>query len=51
MIKTDTGYASNSYLASIMADQLAAERRERDAARRARAAGAEFTDWCISDRD
>ena len=42
---------SSSYCQSIIADQLAAERREREAARRARAAGAVFTNWCISDRD
>ena len=42
---------SSSYCQSIIADQLAAERREREAARAARAAGAVFTDWMISDRD
>ena len=42
---------STSYCQSIMAEQLAAERRERDAARRARQSGAVFTDWMISDRD
>ena len=42
---------SSDYCASIIAEQLAAERRERDAARRARDCGAEFTNWLISDRD
>ena len=42
---------SSSYCQSIIAEQLAAERRERDAARAARRAGAEFTNWVISDRD
>lgn len=41
---------STSYLQSIMAEQLAAERRERDAARAAKASGAVFTNWVISDR-
>ena len=49
MIKTQP--LSSDYCQSIIADQLAAERREREAARRARAAGAVFTNWCISDRD
>ena len=42
---------STDYCQSIMAEQLAAERAERDAARRARESGAVFTDWMISDRD
>jgi hypothetical protein len=42
---------SSSYCQSIIAEQLAAERRERDASRAARQSGAVFTDWCISDRD
>jgi hypothetical protein len=42
---------SSSYCQSVIADQLAAERREREAARAARAAGAVFTNWFISDRD
>ena len=42
---------STSYLQSIMAEQLASERREREAARRARESGAVFTNWVISDRD
>jgi len=42
---------SSDYCASIIAEQLAAERREREAARAAKAAGAVFTDWFISDRD
>ena len=59
MIKTDKGYASNSFLASIMDEVIACERRERDAARRARESGAVFTDecslpafgyWMVSDR-
>ncbi len=42
---------SSSYIQSIIAETLAAERRERDAARAARRAGAVFTNWVISDRD
>jgi len=42
---------STDYCQSIIADQLAAERRERDAARAARRAGAVFTNWVITDRD
>ena len=49
---------SSDYIASVIANRLAVERRERDAARRARAAalrsgapGAVFTNWCVSDRD
>ena len=42
MIKTNTGYASNSYLASIMDDCIAAERAATIAARRARDAGATY---------
>ncbi len=42
MIKTTTGYASNSYLASIMDDCLAAERAALQADRAARAAGATY---------
>jgi hypothetical protein len=42
---------SSSYCQSIIAKRLEIERRERDAARAARAAGAVFTNWCISDRD
>jgi len=42
---------STTYCQSIIAEQLAAERRERDAARRAREAGAVFTNWVITDRD
>ena len=41
---------SSSYIQSIMAEQLAAERREREASRRARESGAVFTNWVISDR-
>ena len=42
---------SPSFCQSIIAEQLAAERRERDAARAARQSGAVFTNWVISDRD
>jgi hypothetical protein len=42
---------SSSYCQSIIAEQLAAERRERKAARAARQSGAVFTNWVISDRD
>ena len=42
MIKTNTGYASNSYLASIMDDCIAAERAALQAARAARDAGATY---------
>ena len=42
MIKTTTGYASDSYLASVMDDCIAAERAATIAARAARAAGATY---------
>lgn len=42
---------SSDYLSSIIAESLASDRREREAARRARECGAVFTDWFISDRD
>ena len=42
---------SSDYCQSIIAEQLAAERRERDAARCARECGAVFTNWVITDRD
>ena len=42
---------TTDYCQSIMAEQLAAERRERDARRAARAAGAVFTNWSISTTD
>ena len=42
---------SSAYIQSIIAETLASERREREAARRARECGAVFTDWSISDRD
>ena len=42
MIKTNTGYASNSYLASIMDDCIAAERAALRADRAARDAGATY---------
>ena len=48
MIKTNTGYASNSYLASIMDECIAAERRERDAARRSRQDGASEGTWNVN---
>ena len=42
---------SSNYIASVIANRLEIERREREASRAARAAGAVFTNWCISDRD
>ena len=42
MNKTNTGYASNSYLASIMDECIAAERAATIADRAARAAGATY---------
>ena len=42
---------SSAYIQSIIAETLASERREREAARRARQSGAVFTNWCITDRD
>ena len=42
MIKTNTGYASNSYLASIMDECIAAERAATIADRQAREAGATY---------
>ena len=42
MIKTNTGYASNSYLASIMDECIAAERAAVIADRKARESGATY---------
>ena len=50
MNKTQHGYASNSYLASIMAETIEHERRMLRADRAARAAGATFGVISLADK-